>query len=225
MISFITSIFILLIAHEYDDCAQLLNYYYAEYYEDELPPLEKIGDAYCDNYFNTSEYDYDGGDCCHRTCKNNPSGYECGVNGFCCKNPDAEKDYLKPSSQPSAQPSKQPSSQPTSKPSTPSGQSSCQPSMQPSGINDALCNISDTCIQEMLIKDTYQIYHNCCCNGYELLLLSNITIVITVMAFYFYCIPFVFLFFDIKFNLLHFVIIFYSFSIIVRTLIFFDKII
>jgi hypothetical protein len=48
----------------------------------------------------------------------------------------------------------------------PSSQPSMQPSMQPSGIYDifdTLCNISATCIQEMLITDIYHIYHNCCC--------------------------------------------------------------
>jgi hypothetical protein len=66
---------------------------------------------------------------------------------------------MQPSSQPSIQPSSQPSSQPSMQPSS-------QPSMQPSGIYDIfdiLCNISDTCIQEMLITDICHIYHNFCC--------------------------------------------------------------
>lgn len=44
-----------------------------------------IGDGDCDNRNNNPECDYDAGDCCQCTCVD--EHYECGVNGYDCKDP------------------------------------------------------------------------------------------------------------------------------------------
>lgn len=46
-----------------------------------------VGDGYCDNGNNTSECDYDGGDCCSCTCVD--GDYECGFSGYDCVDPEA----------------------------------------------------------------------------------------------------------------------------------------
>ncbi len=44
-----------------------------------------VGDGECDSVTNTKECQYDGGDCCERTCVD--STYRCGVNGYNCTGP------------------------------------------------------------------------------------------------------------------------------------------
>lgn len=47
--------------------------------------MDYVGDGECDSVTNSQECQYDGGDCCERTCKD--SVYMCGVNFFNCTGP------------------------------------------------------------------------------------------------------------------------------------------
>lgn len=52
------------------------------------------GDGYCDPVCNTIENNWDGGDCCEKTCVG--AAYDCGIAGFDCKDPStaASSSYL-----------------------------------------------------------------------------------------------------------------------------------
>jgi hypothetical protein len=45
--------------------------------------ISYIGDGYCDDDFNNKHCNYDGGDCCERSCVSTEE-YTCGSNGYRC---------------------------------------------------------------------------------------------------------------------------------------------
>lgn len=55
------------------------------------PTPSWIGDGYCDPSCNNENNEWDGGDCCERTCVDDD--YDCGINGYDCKQPKAETKY------------------------------------------------------------------------------------------------------------------------------------
>ena len=48
------------------------------------------GDGWCDIENNTPACLWDGGDCCEDTCNNDHATFECGQNGYKCRDPDSE---------------------------------------------------------------------------------------------------------------------------------------
>eukprot|EP00553_Chaetoceros_curvisetus_P014054 CAMPEP_0204641784 /NCGR_PEP_ID=MMETSP0717-20131115/51329_1 /ASSEMBLY_ACC=CAM_ASM_000666 /TAXON_ID=230516 /ORGANISM="Chaetoceros curvisetus" /LENGTH=250 /DNA_ID=CAMNT_0051662495 /DNA_START=593 /DNA_END=1341 /DNA_ORIENTATION=+ len=55
-------------------------------YATACPNLSWIGDGYCDPECNNLDHQWDGGDCCESTC-NGGASFDCGYNGYDCKEP------------------------------------------------------------------------------------------------------------------------------------------
>lgn len=56
---------------------------------------DSLGDAYCDDEYNTPSCEYDGGDCCSCTCIDDHSTYSCGdYPGFTCLDPSCPDEVL-----------------------------------------------------------------------------------------------------------------------------------